>query len=963
MIFRNLYKVNYRYIRWVLLTLLIQLLLSQNILALDGNYPIINFTPDEYKSGIQNISFAQNRNMKMFVANNLGILEYEGNEWTVHNLDTGKKFRSLAFDKEADRLYVGSQGTFGYFEGDWSYFPLETLIQEKTMSFDDVWDVYIQDSIVYFCTFSAIYVYDQKKVSALTLEGGLDHTFLVGNTIYTQNSRGNLFEVNKDQMIPLNFNLEAQGVVGGIVSNNLDLTIIYTSGEIVHTVANPSYSYQSLQNALKGKYINNVTELSDSRIAISTQTDGIYLYNPIDDQLEHITSSNGLLSNTCLTSYQDYAGNLWVGMQNGIAIIDINSDIRSINEEINLRGSGYDCFEDQTGTYFTTSNGIYFKSKNEEYAMLIEGTEGPAYSIKKIGNFLYACHHNGLFQLDKTSARLIAKSDGLWNIKKMVSHPGYIIGGTYSGLFLFKLDEQGKISPIRKIEGFDESSRFFEEDPNGKIWVGQFYKGLFLLKLSENLLSVEVDFFETDITGSKLEQVILSRIDNKLYVASKNGLFKIDYDQLKISTPEEYFENIMDQQIHLFKEDKFNNIHVIAEQSIGYYQRISGSNYSFIPSPIYEQKYFLNNDLLNISSNLENGVLFNANEGFLMYIMEGEYKAFQESPPIVSKVISPTENKYLYLLSSFEEIPDLPVKIVAKAKSKLIQFDIDYFSFTGNRNREYRYFLEGFEDDYGAWSNTSLKEYTNLKPGTYTFYVQTRNQFGQTISGAPLEIEVQPPFYYSTTMKIVYFLLGAFVLILLFRWQHKHLQKKSKTIEINSKIALAQKEKEIQEKEDQKEQALQKLKEEKLEDELHLLQNQLATSTMNLVAKNEFIYSIKEKLQELNKKEKDNEAKRTLLGIVKEIDITLKLQEDWEKFEHHFDQVHGDFLSRLQKAYPNLSPNEMKLCSFLRLNLNTKDIANLMNISTRGVEVARYRLRKKLNLDTGENLSKFILEY
>ena len=96
---------------------------------------------------------------------------------------------------------------------------------------------------------------------------------------------------------------------------------------------------------------------------------------------------------------------------------------------------------------------------------------------------------------------------------------------------------------------------------------------------------------------------------------------------------------------------------------------------------------------------------------------------------------------------------------------------------------------------------------------------------------------------------------------------------------------------------------------------------------------------------------------------MKNIDTTLRVQDDWEQFKHHFDRVHGNFLSRLRKEFIELTPNEQKLCAFLRLNLNSKDIANIMGISLRGVEVARYRLRKKLKLNKGVNLSKFILEY
>ena len=87
------------------------------------------------------------------------------------------------------------------------------------------------------------------------------------------------------------------------------------------------------------------------------------------------------------------------------------------------------------------------------------------------------------------------------------------------------------------------------------------------------------------------------------------------------------------------------------------------------------------------------------------------------------------------------------------------------------------------------------------------------------------------------------------------------------------------------------------------------------------------------------------------------------MDSDWEQFEAHFDQVHENFLRNLRNAYPNLTPKDQKLCAYLRMNLTTKEIAPLMNISVRGVEISRYRLRKKLELETDTNLVDFIMKF
>ena len=105
--------------------------------------------------------------------------------------------------------------------------------------------------------------------------------------------------------------------------------------------------------------------------------------------------------------------------------------------------------------------------------------------------------------------------------------------------------------------------------------------------------------------------------------------------------------------------------------------------------------------------------------------------------------------------------------------------------------------------------------------------------------------------------------------------------------------------------------------------------------------------------------DKDSDEYKKLIRVINEED---KMDEQWEHFAMHFDKVHSDFLLALKAKYPKLSANELKLCAYLRMNLTTKEIAKLMNISVRGVEISRYRLRKKLLIPTEENLFNFLIE-
>ncbi len=958
---------NFLYIIKYFLFLIFLLVNDQIGHAYTGKYPIQNFTPTEYKAGIQNIDFAQNRDMSLFVANNLGVLSYNGNEWQTHNFKTGKKTRSLAFEEQSDRLYMGAQGDFGYFEADWQYTSLVDKIPPEFRDFDEVWDVFLANDQVYFCTFQSIYIYNGNTIKVINQAEDFERSFLVNGKVFTQNQRGKLFEVIDEKLVNLNKNPQNQinEVIAGLIAEEEGYLLIYNSGHIeMSTPFGVQAVHPKLSQVLRSTFVNHVGQLSDNRLAISTQRAGLFLYDLQSQEIENISTLEGLASNACLRSFQDYYGNLWVGMQNGIALVPINSPMRFINQEIQLQGSGYDAFETETGTYFSTSNGIYFLAKNTTESIFLTGTEGPAYSIQEIAGKYYAGHHTGLFVLEGTRARRIANTDGLWQVKQLQSDPKYIIGGTYSGLFLFKLDQTQNLMPIQKIEGFDASSRFLEEDRQGRIWVGQYYKGLYQLLLSEDFTQVQVKNVSEDTQQSPIqEQIILSQLNNQLFLATKAGMYQFDPNTNTVTKAPLFSEQVGEQAVYLAAEDRRNNLYIIADGLAAFYKQVSTNNYQSIPSSLYQMRFHLNNDLLHLSKNTSKGVLFSANDGFIQYDPNQEMPLTNNNPLVIKRVYNLGRQKEEYLRGPFQAKSTKIAPLLLHSGVKVLKVEVESFQLGALGKSSFRYRLQGLDQEFSEWTSSSIKEYTNLKAGNYVFEAQTRNYFGEIISSQALLIEIQPPFYNTTLAKVIYLLLGLFLFFQIFAFQRRSYERKAGKIEASKQLQIRKEQQRSAQIKRQKEQEVQSLKEEKMQSELQHVNRLLAASTMNLVVKNEFIESIKAELNQVKQKGKSSETKQALQKLVKEIDINLRVQEDWEQFEYHFAAVHGDFLSRLRSNYADLSPNEQKLCAFLRLNLNTKDIANLLGISLRGVEVARYRLRKKLELERGQNLSKFILDY
>jgi DNA-binding CsgD family transcriptional regulator len=220
-----------------------------------------------------------------------------------------------------------------------------------------------------------------------------------------------------------------------------------------------------------------------------------------------------------------------------------------------------------------------------------------------------------------------------------------------------------------------------------------------------------------------------------------------------------------------------------------------------------------------------------------------------------------------------------------------------------------------------------------------------------------------PPWYRSGWAYFVYGLSIVALLFTGFSLVDRKYQREQKMLEQKQQEELSEKDNALEKLSLQSQEEITRLQNEKLESELRHMNNELATSTMHLLNKNEFITGIKNQLGHILKKNGHDEIKKELTQISKNIEQNISADADWEHFQFHFDRVHGDFTNRFKASFPGLSPQEIKLSAYLRMNLSSKEIAQLLNISVRGVEISRYRLRKKIHLDRTTNLQDYILNF
>ena len=153
------------------------------------------------------------------------------------------------------------------------------------------------------------------------------------------------------------------------------------------------------------------------------------------------------------------------------------------------------------------------------------------------------------------------------------------------------------------------------------------------------------------------------------------------------------------------------------------------------------------------------------------------------------------------------------------------------------------------------------------------------------------------------------------------------------------------------------EKQLMQLRNEQLSQDVDAKNKELAVSTLSLIKKDELLAIIKE---DLKKTAETNDGK-SLKSVISSINSSISKDNTWNTFKEAFDSVDKDFLKKIKTAHPTLTSSDLKLCAYLRLNLSSKEIAPMLNISIRSVEIKRYRLRKKMNLPHETGLVEYLL--
>ena len=683
--------------------------------------------------------------------------------------------------------------------------------------------------------------------------------------------------------------------------------------------------------------------LSDGSFALGSIDHGLYILNPSGELIYHFNAENILKpSNPISEILQDSFGNIWLRRPLGTFMLKWNSPFSILDQTVGLDGYGFSVYTKENQLYLGTSRGLFVGENKWPIDRLskVEEISGIIHLMQSFDGDMLLAGDRGLYQLTDAGYERVSDIGGWWSWHK-TKNPKIVIGGTWHGIYrLEKADGLWSVSGRYETEVTLEPKFQLDEEDRvwGKVWPASIYSISFTDDYQKIASITEYD--STKGLPPNIYRSEIMKLNDQVVISTSSGIYEYNENEAMFRPSDVWNERfgMFGASISSWAIDSSGNIYYLNRGS-QIPKRLTRDNWDrYTNEPDIMKEIPIDKTGTNgISILNDKNILVGYNEGFIHYDaaapakkandikLKIRYVKLTRSDSLVFGGYF-TLNDELVLSQPSGDHPQIPYK----ENSLIIGYAAVEFN---NFSQTYRYQLEGYDEDWSPWTTDTEKEYMNLWEGEYTFKIEAQDVTGGILPMQTYRFTILPPWYRTVYAYGGYVMVAIGVFGFVFMYYRGRKEREITRLKIQHTAA-----------------------------EIYHKQSQLATTAMHLIEKTDFISFIKTRINEILIQENKN-VSRELRRIIKEIDRNIQRKDIWEVFEQHFDVVHAGFLQKLQKDFPRLTPQELKLSAYLRMNLNTKEIANLLQITPRSVEVARYRLRKKLNLNIEQNLVSFMMNY
>ncbi|MGI6242442.1 MAG: hypothetical protein ACOYJK_02715 [Prevotella sp.] len=915
--------------------------------------PIVsNYSQSTYAGGLQNWSVTQSASGQLYFGNQEGLLSFDGYQWNCYNLPSHSIARSVLAD--GNRIYVGAYTDFGFFErnhlGQYEY----TSLWPKNYKAhnDEIWQIIkAPNGHIYFQSFCSWFDYDGRKVVPHYNQSYLPlHFFKANNHIYVQMVNDGLFLLKGSQYIPL-LPRTAYGNddIVGLLSLGQDKLLAVTSknGLYVYQKGKITRWATDIDEDLRNYQVNKATLLAPSTLVIGTILNGIYAIDlNTGQQLWHYNMANSLKNNTVLGLLTDKNNNVWAALDNGISIIHSGFPVTVMRtDRLPLPiGMVYGLYEDGNDLYIATNQSLWHYKSDQKEIRQVKNSNGQNWYISAYDRQIFAGHNLATLSVEGDRGTPIPGTTEGSTALKLYHTDGQevLLEAGYSGFRVYRKQDH-RWMLVGHIKGFQEPILEFEIDNSGSIWAAHFSKGIYKIDLSSDLTEVVHQQYYGALTQEGIHsQIHVMKIRGRIVFSYQNMLYTYDdlhdrivpYKDMGPLFPQNMISTTTVDNATLWTADA-HAYSLFRYDGKQYHQEVC------IPYKIFGLEVNVN----GISQYVKGrNTYFFLNNGIGRYQMGNKGKSMVRFPLTIAQVSSMKSYNQTESISC--ESADNP-----KIHADNIRIVLSYPNYD-SQQLTFRYKLQGHGEDVLFEQDNPVISLNGLGYGHYVFNVEVVSVNGEVLGSTTYKFDRAVPFYFSVWAILLYAVLCFLIIRQYINWRTRKIIRRNQH----------------QAQEEMMRQNLKMLEQKQIiaAQQQIIMENKLTTKSKEL-ATMAFKVAMQKNKSEVLREELLEKKRRGLLTDKDFKDIITKSEgedseEVWNIFQQNFDLIHQNFFRNLRSRYPNLTPTDLKFCALLRLNLNTKEIAKITNLTIRGVEGARYRLRKKLGIKNEQSLTDFLID-
>lgn len=784
---------------------------AQTSINKSSGFPVIrNYLPKDYKAHNQNWAITQDNRGILYFGNSNGLLEFDGNNWRTIKIPNGV-VRSLAVDKHGT-VFAGSADDFGYIRrkstGEPEYISLTAHVNSGE-PIGHVWFVFEKEGEMLFITDKALYVlgfsakdYDKPSVRIYTAPQRFRIAHKVSGKIYILERSTGLMEYTRGGLQKI----EGSEIFTG---NTIFSMLPYEEKSnriLILTRSLESYIYDGktfepfkteLPAILKNKNIYLPGQrLEDGNFAINTTDAGLLIMSPEGKIINMIDMKSGLADDGVIYTYHTN-GKLWLGLQNGIAVLDVPSPVSVYDSRNGLKGSVVDVLTTGDYIYAATTSGVYYSPLTGSAAgagkmfTKIPFETDEAWKIIKYKDGVLALTTNGLLQIGGPRAGEIKSAwRGSYMIYPSKYYPGRFYLGLESGAAVIENKGDTWSEPVM-LKGLSTAVRYIQEDADGILWLGTSYNGVYKMNAGDypagSLMQVSDGYIGTE------DEIKIFPVGGKLLFVNKKGVYVFNKEKNGFEPESSIGLNrLTDEQEIVFlleTQDKtiyLASINKAGEQVIsslvpeaGAYKR---SNLSFLKTAIDHGN---NTAVFSIyKDEEENNIWFCGSDGIVSYnnaYSPLDRKSGKQYSALIRKITA-NQDTVLYSGGAATESGNGEGEPQFPSDFSSLRFEYSSMNYDGPLAR-YSYILEGLENTWSAWTTESQKDYTNLPPGRYTFRVKAKDIYDRTGEEAVYAFTIMAPWYLAWYALILYSLCAVLLMYTIVRWRVTYLVKKNIQLE------------------------------------------------------------------------------------------------------------------------------------------------------------------------------------